>query len=125
MASRADYLLALAQGLTALLAVIVAVLLLLIERTVQRHRAKDPAYARNLSLVAATSLFTALVAGLTLSAWLQVTPTAKAVDLLFGWSAKLWLWIVCGGIAGGALATTLCSALGYQKLWRNRRGAGA
>lgn len=111
----ADYLLALAQGLSGLLAITFAVLTFLAERTVRRHRALDSAYQTNLVLLILVSAAAALLAALTWSAWEATTPD---VDLLLNWSARVWLALVFGF---GAVAATGCLAVAAFALIRFRR----
>ncbi len=109
------YLLGLAQGLSAVLAISSGVLIFLGERTVRRFRAKDSAYVINLALLACVSALTALIAALTWSTWANGAPD---LALLFGWRLQVWLGLVFGGLGVAAVACFVAAVVAYLKFRR-------
>lgn len=121
-AARADYLLALAQGLSGLLAIAAAVLAFLGERTVRRHRVRDSSYQRNLVLLIAAATAASLLAALSWSAWQAVAP--KGVHLLFGVDSRVWLAVVFGLVGVGAAAALAGATVALIRFRLDGRGAG-
>jgi uncharacterized membrane protein len=116
-ASRSGFLLALAQGFSGLLAIAVAVLVFLAERTVRRHRTRDPTYRTNLILLLIASLTATLLSGLSWSSWALAAPH---INLLFDWPVATWLALVFGGAI--AVAAVCCIAAAWSLCRFTRRG---
>jgi hypothetical protein len=119
--ARADYVLALAQGLSGLLAIAVAVLAFLGERTVRRRRARDSAYQRNLGLMVFAAAATLLLALLCWSTWSAAAPAG--VKLLLGLDSRVWLAVVFGLASAGALACLAGAGVLLARYRRDARGA--
>lgn len=116
-ASTNEFLLALAQGLSGLLAITAAVLTFLVERTQKRQLVGDSAYMQNLALITVVSSATALIAALTWWTWDHV---ATGVDLLFGLPPCVWMAV----LFGGATAASLVCAVGASVLlFRHRKAS--
>lgn len=103
-----QYLLALAQGLSGLLAITAAVLTFLLERTQKRRRAGDSAYMQNLVLVIVIATATALIAALTWWTWNQV---ATDVDLLFGLPPCVWMAVLFGGATAASIGCAVAASI--------------
>jgi len=102
--SRAEYLLALAQGLSGLLGITAAILIFVVERLVRRYRVHDRAYDANLVVLSIVSAFTIALSALTWWAWASTSPD---IDLLFCWPAEVWMAILFGTITLAATAGLL------------------
>jgi hypothetical protein len=104
-----DYVLALAQGVTGMLAIAYALVALVAERTVRKHRARDLAYRTNLWLLVLSSVASTLLSALAWWCWAHVAPD---VDLLFDLPVAVWLDVMFGG----AVVTGLCLGVfaGYK-----------
>jgi hypothetical protein len=99
--------LALAQGLTGLLAVSAAVLTYILDRTRKKQLVGDTVYLHNLTLIFVVGIATALIAGLTWWTWAHA---ATGVALLFGLSSCLWLGVLFGGTTLAAAACAIWAA---------------
>jgi hypothetical protein len=109
-----DFVLALAQGLTGMLAITYALLAFLADRTVRRHRARDPVYRTNLWLLVISSAASTVLSALAWWSWAHVAPD---VDLLLGVAVGGWLAVVFGGasLAGlGLLAFAVVKLAGIS-----------
>ena len=113
--------LALAQGFSGLVAVALAVLVFLAERTIRRRRARDPVYQRNLVLIIVTAAVTAILGALSLSSWAAVAP--HNVYLLLGWDSRTWLALVFGAGIAGAVACIAVAALALNRFRREAHGS--
>ena len=119
--AHADYLLALAQGFTGMLAIAVAILAYLGERTVRRHRAKDPVYQRNLGLIMFVAAATVLLALVSWSTWCAVAP--RHVTLLLGVDSRSWLAAVFGLLSTAAFTCGAGAALLLTRFRKQAQGA--
>ena len=108
---QSSYLLALAQGLSGLLAISAAVLVFLAERTVQRARAKDPSFTRISLLTTVFSIVTVAFSVLSWWTWDYVAPSG--LSLMFGWSCGLWIGLIFGlvSLVGAAILVVAVIAL--------------
>lgn len=113
-----DYLLALAQGLSGLLGITVAVLIFVLDRQVRRFRVHDQAYIANLGVLIAVSGFTILLAAL---AWWAWASTAPDIELLFCWSPELWLGLIFGGVVFGSTVSLVFGIVALVLHWRGGR----
>jgi len=114
--------LGLAQGFSAVLAIIVAMLAFVAERTVKRYRARDASYRLNLILLIGLSVASVIVGGLTWSTWSLADP---GVHLLFGWCADVWLAIVFGGTLLAASGCGVVATIALLRFSRAGRGANS
>jgi hypothetical protein len=105
------------------MAIALAVLVFIIERTVRRYRARDGAYERSLGLVIIASGATALLAGLSWSAWMTVAP--DGVDLLLGWDSRKWLASIFALGVGAAVASMGTAAVALIRFKKAGRGSSS
>jgi uncharacterized membrane protein YidH (DUF202 family) len=118
VAASDDYLLALAQGLSGLLGIAVAVLIFVIDHQARRYRVHDRAYTINLLVLVSISLFTILLAALTWWAWASVAPD---IQLLFCLSPNIWLAVLFGGVVLSASVSFVVGIASLFLQWRKGR----
>jgi hypothetical protein len=116
-----EFLLAFAQGLTAMVAIAASVLGFLIGRLAVRRRIADRPYELHLAGIVVTGLY--LFGSGILCWWTWCEVAESEAGLLFGWPAATWLWLMFGPLVLlGALASTVGAALlGYRLIrsWRS------
>ena len=118
-ASEADFLLALAQGLTGVLAVVVAALLYFGALAVRRRGGRDKAYEGALLGVACSSLGATVLIIFTWAAWSRSAPD---FDLVLGISARTCVATVFGACAVASMALLVASTKVLTTVrQRNRR----
>jgi hypothetical protein len=113
-ATRDEFLLAFAQGLTGMLAIAASVLGFLMSRAITRSRTGDSIYRTTLAGLVLTSLYVVIGGATCWWAWHHTAPAR--LTLLFDWPTSTWLAVLFAPLTAFGLVTFIVSAV---VLWKN------